>query len=38
MEERAAMLNGTLTIVSKPEIGTEVKLVFPAKKVELEKV
>ncbi|MBL0342024.1 MAG: sensor histidine kinase [Bacteroidetes bacterium] len=38
MEERAAMLNGALTIVSTPEIGTEVKLIFPAKKVELEKV
>ncbi|HMT29307.1 MAG TPA: PAS domain S-box protein [Bacteroidia bacterium] len=36
MRERAGMLNGTLSIVSKPDQGTQVKLMFPIKNSELQ--
>ncbi len=38
MRERAGMLNGSLTILSTPNIGTQVSLFFPVKTSELVKI
>jgi len=38
MRERAGMLNGSLTILSTPNKGTQVSLLFPVKTSELEKI